>query len=223
MKLKVISCRVFEPYTESLKDSRVEYDVTFVPMGLHADPKKMKEVLQGLVNDSQTFDGIVLLFGHCGGGTADITTPKVPVAVMNVPDCVHALWADCATDVYCHSAGYLAGASEVFKTNYEKAGYENHPDYPTLKEKYGADNAEVILRFGDSWKSNYRKCVYIDMGAPKDAEGLVESERIAADFGWNHEVVSGRDDCLRASLLFDTASPFLRMIFPDSNEPSGVC
>ena len=219
MKLKVIACKMFEPYLEYVKNENVEYDITFLEMALHTKPQNMEKIIQSLIDSSQDFDGIVLLYGECGGGSKNLTTNKTPVLLFDLPDCIHILCDSYESDTYYHSCGYLRGSKSFVanKINYEKAGYDSHPDYKEYCEKYGKKNALEILKFCDSWKKNYKKCAYITANLPMDKKHLNESQKIAHDMNWNHKEVFGTLEKLRKILCFDTTAEFVRIILPKEN------
>lgn len=91
MKYKVISCAIFQPYIEKLNLDHRYYDFSFLEIQQHTQPKKLKRNLQSIINQSQCYDMIILLYGLCGGAIRHLYTPKKTVVVVKVHDCMSIL------------------------------------------------------------------------------------------------------------------------------------
>jgi Protein of unknown function (DUF1638). len=88
---KVISCGIFKPYIESVSLNFDLYDIEYLEIQQHNQPKKLSQTIQDVINQSQNYDKIIVLYGLCGGALLSIKTSHTPLIVVCVHDCMSIL------------------------------------------------------------------------------------------------------------------------------------
>lgn len=213
-KRRVIACGVLEPYLALLaREHDLCIDATALDAGLHARPNELRALLQEEIDRATPqagYDAVVLLYGLCGRGTANLVAREAPVVIPRAHDCISLFLG--STEEYgrqfsrhpgtfYHSLGWIEKktnprdrkASEFYE-NLERAGYDRHPDFDRLSRQYGEENVRHILAFFDRWKHNYTRAAYIDLGLPGEAEKAQYTRRMAEALGWQYERLAGDSD-----------------------------
>lgn len=208
-RFKVLACRSM--YREiSLLVSQVESacDVTFLPLGLHNDPGKLRETLQREIDATQPqrflyekgnletgydYDAIVLAYGLCSRGTEGITSSKYPIVVPRAHDCIalllgsHRRYEELVNTyrgIYWYSPGWIEHSLEP--------GEERHAFvYEVYRKKYGEENARYLMQLEENWQREYHYAFYIRWGLPVDAKYMAFAKECAAFLGWEYRVVEG--------------------------------
>ncbi|MBQ9358285.1 MAG: DUF1638 domain-containing protein, partial [Abditibacteriota bacterium] len=221
MNIRIIACGVFEPYIDRLaENSRNRVSCVCLDAGLHDDPDRLRRSVQEEIDrisrEGEDYDAIVLFYGLCGRGTGEIFSREIPVLIPRVHDCIALFMGSDAAykkefarnpGTFYHTLGWLRkkinpnemAAIDLYH-NYDKIGWEQHPEYEKLGDKYGETIAEYILKFAAKWQKNYSRGVYIDMGFSEDK--YAEQTRVMAGaFGWSYERMKGDMGFLRE--LFD--------------------
>jgi len=222
MKLAVIACGVFEPYSRQLsEESPHQVDFIVLDAGLHERPNDLRILTQEEIDKASRagYDAIVLYYGLCGRGTAGLESRDVPVVIPRVHDCISLFLGSqeaykrqfaAHPGTFYHTLGWLEKkinpkhkeAVELYR-NYDIEGYETHPDYAEMQKRFGGDNANFVLAFMDRWKKNYTRAAYIDLGFEGDKSGLVYTSAMADTLGWKHETIQGDPDYLSSLVSGD--------------------
>jgi hypothetical protein len=215
-KHRVIACGVLEPYLTILaREHDLPVEVTVLDAGLHAQPNELRTLVQeeiDRVSPLGEYSAVVLLYGLCGRGTANLAARGIPVVIPRVHDCI-SLFLGSAEEygrqfsrhpgTFYHSLGWIEKKTNPrdreageFYANFEKTGYDQHPDFKRLGREYGEENARHILAFFDRWKQHYTRAAYIDLGLPGEEEKADYTRRMAGAFGWRYEQLKGDLDFL---------------------------
>lgn len=223
MKYRVVACGVFEPYIAQLAgECGAEVDVRALDAGLHSRPNDLRLMLQSEIDEASSrgdCDAVVLLYGLCGRGTAGLEARDVPVVIPRAHDCITLFLGSSEAylrqfaahpGTFYHTLGWIEKklnprnreASELY-ADFEKAGYELHPDFHQLDRKYGGENAMHIVSFLESWKRNYTRAAYIDLGFDGEQCCAEFTCRSAEILGWKHEVIRGDPTLLRRLMQGD--------------------
>ena len=174
------------------------------------------------------FDYIVVFYGLCGRGTLDIETYDVPVILPKAHDCISLFLGsperyrkefNSNPGTFYHTAGWIAEkinprnkeAGELYRNYYEE-GFESHPEFEELSDKYGKENAEYILKFQSHWIKNYKRCAYIDFGLPFDEELSKLPKYMAKVFGWEYVRLESSFDYIRS--LFNAENTLQSVLIP---------
>lgn len=150
MKVKVLSCEVFETEIQTLKSSSPhELDIEFIELGEHIHPDKLRTKLQGKIDSAKDFDAVLLCYGLCGRTTDGLHAKHCPIIIPRSHDC----------------AGILLGSrkrfEEIFRpmpsTPFSSIGFIAHGEYyfqdgdthpgdafAALVEQYGEEDAQFI-------------------------------------------------------------------------------
>lgn len=223
MKYKVIACGVFEPYLNHLaEESPNEIVVKTLDAGLHSRPNDLRLLAQAEIDEASReggYDAIILFYGLCGRGTANLISRDIPVVIPRAHDCITLFLGSAEAylrefnknpGTFYHTLGWIQKkinpknreASELY-SNYTRDGWEHHPDFKSLEDRFGRDNAEHVVSFMERWRQHYTRAAYIDMGFP-DEEVMIDFTReMAHIFEWNHEVIKGDPDLMRRILAGD--------------------
>ncbi len=176
----VIACGVL---TADIKHvtQKLGLDVELTPMpgGLHSKPAELKKRLQETIDEissDENVERIVLGYGVCGRGAVGIEARNVPLVIPRIHDCIALFLGSDASyreQFAKHPGTYYLSAGWVQEKGGHKAPTSMGSDGPKLASEnteeltksYGAENAEFINNFMDSWKRNYTRAAFIDTGA----------------------------------------------------------
>lgn len=179
MKIKLIGCDSTKDEVLALAVGRYDLNCEFLDYSFHANPARLHERLQELIDENQDVNLIVLTYGRCSKAIVGLCSPCVPLLVPSTHDCIglllgsnqrhlHILKEDPA--VYFFSRGWL--------------DYGRTPlaEYRQYVEKYGEERAKAIIH---TLYGRYRTALFI-------VDPLLEAvntyrERIsevAIFFGW---------------------------------------
>ncbi len=244
MKFRVIACGVFEPYLKRLAEEvSHEIDLRVLDAGLHARPNDLRLLLQAEIDEAsrdggpalsgvEGFDAVILMYGLCGRGAADIVSRDIPVVIPRAHDCITLFLG--SPEAYLkqfhknpgtiyHTLGWITKkinpkdreAAELY-LNYEKIGYDKHPEFCDLQERFGEENARHILAFFDRWKQHYTRAAYIDLGFPDEDALAGFTERMAGAFDWEFDLIRGDSKLMREILSGDWSDPRVFVLPPNS-------
>ncbi|MBS3735985.1 MAG: DUF1638 domain-containing protein [Candidatus Bipolaricaulota bacterium] len=125
-KKAIIACGALYGEVNELLLSRNDWDIVFLPQGLHDKPNSstMRRRIQDKIDELEgrsDYDRIVLGYGLCGGGVEGLSTSGSKLVVPKVHDCIPLLagnenlkgnmaepgtyylsrgWIDCSSDAY---------------------------------------------------------------------------------------------------------------------------
>jgi hypothetical protein len=202
-RLRAICCEIL--YREACliaANSPNIIDLEFMPKGLHdAGPDEMHRALQARIDavPPNVYHAVVLGFGLCSNGTAGLTARQVPVVVPRAHDCItlflgskeaYQAYFNQHPGTYFRTTGWHerdfcfqhAGASQRLGTD------KTYEEYVHL---YGKENADFIAQVLGSWKRNYNRLVYVDVGIASFLPYAAEAEREALEQGWTFERLAG--------------------------------
>jgi len=218
-RIGVVSCGVL---ASDLRHSLAKLDCgselvsEILPAQLHNNPQRLRQLLQAQIDSwsaDPQFTAIVIIYGMCGRGTVGLLARRIPLVLPRTQDCIGILLGSHQRyqqefqrhpgSRYMSQGWYETTVQGRAATSYLSA--RDHSlygdDLQTLTERYGADNAEYICRFRESWKRNYSRSAYISFADdPVPAPGLELSEATAATLGWEHHRLDGDRSLLQALL-----------------------
>lgn len=240
MNYKVIACGVFEPY---LKHLAVEcpnvVDVKALDAGLHSRPNDLRLLAQAEIDEASRsggYDAIILFYGLCGRGTANLVSRDIPVVIPRAHDCITLFLGSAEAylrqfnknpGTFYHTLGWIQKkinpknreAAELY-SNYARDGWDKHPDFQSLEARFGRENAEHVVAFMERWRQHYTRAAYIDMGFP-DEDVLIDFTRdMSRIFEWNHDVIQGDPELMRRLLAGDWSDDRVFVLPPNSRSVS---
>jgi hypothetical protein len=215
LRLHVISCRVFERELEVLvPQAKCEVKLEYLEMGLHERPgEQLRLALQRAV-DAVAADGaeaIAIGYGLCNRGLVGLKARTVPLVLPRAHDCLGILLGS--------SRRYLAELDKEAGTYFQSAGWiENLPGDRTLRplaagsqgatsaskaelvERYGAENAEFLLKELGSLTRLYKRLAYIQTPVAAARQFEEQAAKLAQQRGWKFEKLPGDLGWLRRLL-----------------------
>lgn len=239
-KYKVIACGVFEPYLQLLASkSPNEIVVTALDAGLHSRPNDLRLLAQAEIDEASReggYDAVILFYGLCGRGTANLLSRDIPVVIPRAHDCITLFLGSAEAylrefnknpGTFYHTLGWIQNkinpknreASALY-SNYTRDGWEHHPDFRELEERFGRDNAEHVVSFMERWRQHYTRAAYIDLGFPGEEVLMDFTRDMARIFEWKHEVIQGDIDLMRSILAGDWQDDRVFVLPPNSRSVS---
>ena len=205
MRIKAIVCEALHrefclaaAYTPNV------VDYVILDFGLHNTPDKLREAIQHEVDlaDSGKYDAVVLGYGLCSRGTADVKAGSIPLVLVRAHDCITILLGARSRydeefrgnpGTYYYSSGWIErkeGESDQGDLNdvWERHYAEKLAEYI---EKYGEDNAEFLLEQEKMWLVNYNRAVFIDTGLGDVAQYRRFVSELAHGRGWKYAEIEG--------------------------------
>ena len=194
--------------------------VEVLAQGLHDQPARLRAALQERIDttDPDEVDAVLLAYGLCGGATAGLTAPGVPLVMARAHDCITLHLGSRAR--YDHEFAACPGTYWMSRDFLERnrrgdvatlgVSPQSHQD---LVDRHGAENAAYLAEVMQSWAANYQRLVYLEGEAaePKEyrAEALGKAER------WGLEVQTrSSDHRLMAGLLSGAWGPEFLVVAP---------
>lgn len=226
--IHVIACGVLALDIQRIADKLdFEVDTTFLEGGLHENPTHLRHRLQAAIDDvSQTGRGnrIAVGYGVCGRGTVGIKAQSIPLVIPRVHDCISLFLGGNAAyqkefkrfpGTYYISAGWYEEKTEPLsqKRPFVWMG-DRRVYFDELVEKYGEAHARETFDFLNSWKRNYQRAAFIDMGDNTRPESAGYAEHMAEKYGWKYEVLKGNPDFLKALLTTKKTTGELLVVPP---------
>lgn len=174
MKVKIISCQIFEIYINELLNSYTpdyEFDIEYFEIDQHNTPKKFNRILQDRINEITSFDLIVLIYGICGNSTSYIKANHIPLVIPRVHDCATILLGNKQTykTVFGHRPSQGWSCASYENTESHNSSILTSNAYLELLEKYGEDNATYL--FETLYPTN-EKTLYISLNLDTDLKRI---------------------------------------------------
>jgi N-methylhydantoinase A/oxoprolinase/acetone carboxylase beta subunit len=192
----------------------IEVAFDFLPGGLHEQPLELRRRVQQEIDrasEQNRAERIVVGYGVCGLGTVGIAARQIPLAIPRVNDCIALfLGSDAAyrrefsrfPGTYYIAAGWV----EEKATPQSQGGATIHCGhdcytFEQLAARYGAENAEAIRHFLNSWQRNYQRAAVIDTGVAGRDKYAAIARDMAQRLGWKYEELAGSHELLRKLLV----------------------
>lgn len=236
MNIGLVACGVLEEHVRPLlqRCGHHRHQVRFLPAGLHANPGRLRALLQETIDEWSAvpeLDGIALGYGLCGRGCAGLFSRQKPLAIPRTQDCIGIFLGSHARYLqeFTRRPGTRYMSRGLFDATVLRAGGEAYAsprdhslygvDYAELARRHGEDNARFICEFRESWKRNYQRAAYLRF--PEEAgdevpPGQLVTQATAASLGWEFEVLAGDASLLEALLDGRWQDPRILLVPPHS-------
>lgn len=205
MKAKVIACEVlYRELSLAVAHSPHLLDVLFMPFGLHSTPSELRSRLQEEVDraGNDGYDCLILGYGLCSRGTAEITAGRLPIIVPRAHDCITLLLGSrCRYDkefsqnpgTYYYSPGWIERADGEVRQGFIEEAKEiaRQTRYEEYREKYGEENANYLIEQESLWLANYSRAAYIHNGVGEAEQYRRFARSVADSRGWSYEEIEG--------------------------------
>lgn len=179
MKIKLIGCDSTKDEVLALAVGMIDLDCEFLDYSFHANPTRLHERLQELIDENQDANLIVLTYGRCSKAIVGLCSPHVPLLVPTTHDCIGLLLGSNQRHlqifkedpaVYFFSRGWL---------DYGRTPLEEYMNYV---EKYGEEKARGIIQ---TLYGRYRTALFIVDPQMRAVDTYRERVReVASFFGW---------------------------------------
>ncbi len=139
METQIVSCRTIQLEVEkALRETGLQYPVSWVESGLHNYPEKLRNKLQEIL-DRISADRVLLAMGFCGNSLAGLKTRDFELVIPRADDCITLMIGSPEERkryerTYFLSKGWLQGERNI----YEEYKYTLH--------KYGPKQGKAIFR-----------------------------------------------------------------------------
>ncbi len=186
----------------------------YLHSGLHDEPERLRSAVQERIDAASggEFDFIVLGYGLCSRGTADLVARETPIVIPRCHDCITLFLGSREyydrefsehPGTYYYSDGWIEHkngdlSQGTLKSSFETRAEERYQDY---LEKYGEDNAKFLIEQEGLWLTHYNRAALIDTGLG-DIETYRRFTRDVADAnGWEYAELPG--DTRMVDVLFN--------------------
>ena len=227
MKIKVISCEALarEVYLASAASPHV-IDTHLLAFGLHNTPDELRAAIQSAIDatEGKGYDAIILGYGLCSRGTAEIRAGSIPIAMIRMHDCITAFLGSRARysaefganpGTYYYSPGWIerkeGDMEQGFSDIHDQHAAERYKDYV---EKYGEENAKFLIEQEQGWYDHYSRAVFINMGFGAVDDYRRFTQDLAADRGWEYSEAEGDMSLVRRLIDGDWDSEDILVVRP---------
>ena len=204
MKIKLISCEALarEFYLVSASSPHV-IDIQTLAFGLHNIPNDLRSAVQCAIDacEGKDYDAIILGYGLCSRGTAEIYARSIPIVIARMHDCITAFLGsrerylsefNAHPGTYYYSPGWIerkeGDVDQGFVDIHEKQSSERYAKYV---ENYGEDNADYLIEQERQWCANYTRAAFINMGIGDVIEYRRFTSKLANERGWEYVELCG--------------------------------
>lgn len=144
--------------------------------GLHNRPKNLRVVLQEEIDsiEEESYDAILLVYGMCGTSTVGLTARHTPLVIPRAHDCITLYLGsreryneefERHPGTYWYSTDYMERSEPGAGVALGAAGIEDsEAQYEEYIEKYGKDNADMLMEEMRKWGQHYTRAAFIETG-----------------------------------------------------------
>ncbi len=207
--------------------SAAAVNVEVLPQGLHDQPGRLRAALQDRIDatDPDEVDAVLLAYALCGGATAGLRAPGVPLVIARAHDCItlhlgsreryDREFAACP-GTYWMSRDFLERnrRGDVATLGVSPQGYQD------LVDRHGAENAAYLSEVMQGWAANYERLVYLEGEVAEPAGYRAEARAKAERWGLDFQT-RGSDHRLMVGLLSGDWGPEFLMVAPGSRVGRG--
>lgn len=197
MRLGIVSCEAIKGEMRALTEGDPDIVHTeYLDFGLHVNPENMKRVIIEKVNALEgKVDAVFLGYGICQSLSGITTQFKIPVAMLEVDDCIAALLTP---------SGYETERKKCAGTWYNTPFFSEAGMRRLMKE-FRLDDPK-FQKYDKMWFikrlfSGYSRCLYINTGVGDVERQEAFSRAFAEELNLRHETTQGTVSILRDGLM----------------------
>ena len=156
----IISCKVFKPELSALGIE--ESKVTCLEQNYHRDPAALLEKVKAslaILEQNKNLEAVILLYGYCGGGLADLSSDRLRLIIPLAHDCIPILLGTCPGNICADNTCSGGGHAFYLSPGWIDHGLTPYTEYFAAVEKYGREDA---LWMGMEMLKNYREVVLVE-------------------------------------------------------------
>lgn len=164
--------------------------------GLHVNPARLRETLQGTIDSLHgQYDTILLGYGMCSQGILGLHARDCRLVAPRVDDCIALFLGSSAA----YAAQCRREPGTYFLTKgWIEVGDTPFSDYDRSREKYGEEKAARIFKI---MMGNYKRLALIDTGGYGLEKYRQYARAAAARFGLRFEEIEGSQALLRKMIF----------------------
>lgn len=215
MRLMLIACEIlFRELSYLAARSKNRIDIRFLPKGLHdigRVPMARRlsdelEIVENLEVDGARYDAVLLGYALCSGGVTGLRAGSIPIVLPRGHDCITLFlggsqryldYFETHPGTYFKTAGWIERGEGLLQDTPGKtlSPYGVNMSFTELAARYGEENARFIWEELSRMR-HYNRLTYIETGIEPDDRFERETERLAAEKGWEYEKLVGSLDLL---------------------------
>ena len=205
MKIKLIACEVFSrEFCLATALSPHLFDLKSMPFGFHNTPDDLRSALQDEIDAAENggYDHIILGYGLCSRGTAEIRARSTPIVIPRAHDCITLFLGSRARydqefsahpGTYYYSPGWIERKDGEVQQGFEEEAQaqERKTRYEEYVEKYGQDNAKFLIEQESRWLVNYTRAAFINTGIGDIEQYRRFTRELAEGRNWEYAEIKG--------------------------------
>jgi hypothetical protein len=190
-KVKVIACKtVGEEIQRYLPPT---FDFQSLEFGLHEQPKKLNEMLQGQINQVKNTDVILLGYGLCCKGTIGLSS-RSKLVIPRVHDCISIFMG---SQRRYKGEFYREPGTYYLTKGWIEHGGDPYREFLKLQELYDEDKAFWLAK---KMIENYSRLVFINTGDYQLDRYRAYAQMVAKKFSLRFEEIKGSDSLIKKML-----------------------
>ncbi|MDR2491958.1 MAG: DUF1638 domain-containing protein [Coriobacteriales bacterium] len=179
----VVACHnIRNELAEAFRVAGTGFPTLFVPRNMHLHPDRLREYLQGVLDNLINVDTVLLPMGRCGNSTIGLHSSQARLVLPQCDDCIDIMLGDgpdAGRSVYSY---YLT-------ENWLGESYSIDVEYLRTIERFGAEKADSLMR---EIYQNYESFTFMDTGTYEVSDALTRIQPLA-------DTLSMRVDCVSCS------------------------
>ncbi|MDK2799635.1 MAG: hypothetical protein PWP27_1368 [Clostridiales bacterium] len=215
MKFKLICCEVFlRSACLAIASTPHRVDPEFTRLGAHENSDSLRKLIQNKINaveENGGYDAILLGYGLCGNGTAELKAQSIPLVIPRAHDC--------CTIFLGSREKFLEHFKDKLSSEWSAAGYMERSDsylretdtgkllgrdktYEDFVNLYGEENARYI------WETLYpsstsKELIYIEIPETAHLGYLNKIKLLAQQQGKEVRIIEGDMKLIRGLIQGD--------------------
>ena len=196
-----------------MEETECKYPVLWLESGLHNWPDKLRNRIQELLDQCQSYDTVLLAMSFCGNSVVGLKTHDFRLIIPRSDDCITLLLGSLtrrqeAKTTYFLTEGWLKGERNLWK------------EYQNCLAKYGEKRGKRIF---SALLAHYKNLALVDTGC-FDRELLEKQvQEIAAILGLEYICLEGTLDHLKQLLTGPWTQGRFVLVAPYSIVTADMC
>lgn len=210
----IIACKTIErELLASMEETECKYPVLWLESGLHNWPDKLRNRIQELLDQCQSYDTVLLAMSFCGNSVVGLNTHDFQLVIPRSDDCITLLLGSLtrrqeAKATYFMTEGWLKGELNLWK------------EYQNCLAKYGEKRGKRIF---SALLAHYKNLALLDTGC-FDREVLEKQvQEIAAVLGLEYICLDGTLEHLKQLLTGPWTDDRFVQVAPHSIVTADMC
>ena len=192
-RYKIIACRTVIEEMRPLMSFPVE--CLSLDSGLHLDPEKMREALQGVIDEiTMEADYIILAYGLCSLGVIGLKASHSTLVIPRLDDCIAIFLG--SRDAYENILDEEPG-TYFLSRGWIEAGITLLDELKSMEERYGRVLANRLLKV---MLKNYRWLTYVETGGVAQEKYRRFARKAAGMLGLRYMEIKGSEEFIKKIL-----------------------